>query len=93
MSETAAERWKSENRAALWTRNVQSYVQAYNRVRSFGFVRNGKRYRAVSSWGGPLEFYAVGADGLETFVGYARELLGTVDDRPKNLGASLVNNC
>lgn len=94
MKGTARLCWENENREAIWTRNVRSYLERWRDVvRSIELERGGKRYRAVSHRGGPLELYAIGPDGLETFVGYAVQLLGTVDDRAQNMGASLVINC
>ena len=94
MSETVRQQWERENRSALWTRNVQAMIKPWlHDVRSFRFERGGRAYRAVSHRGGSLELYAIGPDGLETFAGYAWQLLGRIDDRMKNAGASPVNNC
>lgn len=35
----------------------------------------GKTYRLVSYNSGPIEIYRIHADGTETFLGYARDLL------------------
>lgn len=89
-----ARRWKAEQRAAAWIRNVRGYLDSWrNRVRSIEITRNGKRYRAVTHAGGPLELYLIGPDGLETFVGYALELMGDARERAQNWGVTLVNNC
>ena len=68
-------------RAKAWRRlnehlgRLRAYTAGPAPVRSFELRRGDARFVAISARGGPLELYAKGPGGAETFVGYARDVV------------------
>ena len=65
----------ADRRAALWVRNVRACLFPSHTVQRIELQRGSRRLIAISYRRGPLELYERDEDGLEMFLGYAKDVL------------------